>query len=385
MFEKKLFFIVLLFIFIFFQHLKCQSSLYPWRWNFIFASDHFDRNLTYLEENVMHKEFLKIFSADFIANMKQVKAGDIVWIPVGFLPIFVEHVFPVISNPFILISSYHDFSPNQLLDEACKILINSEKLIHWFIENYDFQFSCSKLSPIPIGINYHAQLSIDGCGWGMYQTLEAQEKILEDIVKKSCATNQRVKVIYSDWHLNDNLGSGSLQLFKRIGYTRLSLKKQLEDRPFIYFQQNYLPRVEMWERKSKFAFSISPHGNGLDCYRTWEDLILGMIVIVKTSTLDPLYEGLPVVIVQDWSEVTEENLAKWLQQYGDAFTNPSYREKLTSAYWINKIKSKQREWREQNGYLPDGRPLAHQAKDALQAQLAAMRKSVRKSAKRRQG
>ena len=42
----------------------------------------------------------------------------------------------------------------------------------------------------------------------------------------------------------------------------------------------------------------------------------------KTSPLDALYEGLPVVIVNDWSEVTQENMDKWLFEYGDAFTNP---------------------------------------------------------------
>ena len=67
---------------------------------------------------------------------------------------------------------------------------------------------------------------------------------------------------------------------------------------------------------------------------------MGCIVIVKTSPLDPLYEGLPVVIVKDWSEVTSANLDKWLEQYKDAFTNPSYREKLTYKYWFSKILSK---------------------------------------------
>ena len=95
-------------------------------------------------------------------------------------------------------------------------------------------------------------------------------------------------------------------------------------------------RSALWKKKGGYAFSISPHGRGLDCHRTWEDLVLGCIVIVKTSPLDLLYEGLPVVIVQDWNEVTEENLDKWLIQYHDAFTNPSYREKLTNVYWLNK-------------------------------------------------
>ena len=62
-------------------------------------------------------------------------------------------------------------------------------------------------------------------------------------------------------------------------------------------------------------------------------------MIVKTSPLDRLYEGLPVVIVQNWSEITLENMKKWKELYKDAFTNPSYREKLTHRYWIEKIQT----------------------------------------------
>ncbi len=102
----------------------------------------------------------------------------------------------------------------------------------------------------------------------------------------------------------------------------------------------FLRRTELWKKKGGYAFSISPHGNGLDCHRTWEDLALGCIVIVKTSPLDPLYEGLPVVIVDDWNEITKENLYSWLSIYYDAHTNPEYRQRLTNKYWQQKILDK---------------------------------------------
>jgi hypothetical protein len=86
------------------------------------------------------------------------------------------------------------------------------------------------------------------------------------------------------------------------------------------------------------VFSISPHGNGLDCHRTWEDLILGCIVIVKTSALDPLYEGLPVVIVKEWNEITPKNLTLWLEKFVDKINDTSVRERLTLKYWMEKIR-----------------------------------------------
>lgn len=358
---------------------------YIWQLNHIFMSNIYDGNWKFLHKNMIDPCYLNYYYDDQIKNFSNVNPGDIIWIPTAFLSIFFEKILPLISVPFILVTGWGDYSPYGVLQNKIYELLQNKKLIHWFAQEYDIPFKYSKFSPLPLGVDYHAQFLFEkGCFGEIWQHPQKQEEILNLILQKANITKNRITGIYADWHLNDNLYLGSHKLYLKCGYTRTSLKKQFEDKNFVYFQKDYLPRTQVWENKSKFAFSISPHGSGWDCHRTWEDLILGMIVIVKTSTLDPLYEGLPVVIVQDWSEVTEENLAKWLQQYGDALTNPSYREKLTSAYWINKIKTKQREWREQNGYLPDGRPLAHQAKDAMQAQLAAMHKSVRKSVKRRQ-
>ena len=84
----------------------------------------------------------------------------------------------------------------------------------------------------------------------------------------------------------------------------------------------------------KHAFVLSPHGNGLDCHRTWEALCLGCIPIIKTSGLDQLFEGLPVWIVQDWTDVTETNMRSKIEE----FRNRTFQyEKLTLGYWQSKI------------------------------------------------
>jgi hypothetical protein len=75
----------------------------------------------------------------------------------------------------------------------------------------------------------------------------------------------------------------------------------------------------------QYKYVISPHGNGLDCHRTWESLALGCIPIIKTSPLDRMFEGLPVLIVKNWSDITQELLNNF---------NPSkYLDKLRLNYW----------------------------------------------------
>ena len=86
--------------------------------------------------------------------------------------------------------------------------------------------------------------------------------------------------------------------------------------------------------RSKFV--ISPHGHGLDCYRTWEALLVNTIPIVKTSSLDALYTDLPVMIVKNWSEVTKE----FLEEQYSIIKNKSYKlEKLYFNYWHDLIKA----------------------------------------------
>jgi hypothetical protein len=75
-----------------------------------------------------------------------------------------------------------------------------------------------------------------------------------------------------------------------------------------------------------YKYVLSPHGNGLDCHRTWEALILGCIPIMKTSALDPMFDGLPVLIVKNWSDVTQELL--------DTFVPQTNLEKLHTSYWL---------------------------------------------------
>ena len=99
------------------------------------------------------------------------------------------------------------------------------------------------------------------------------------------------------------------------------------------------PRKEWKEylfEMAQYQFVLSPFGNGLDCIRTWEALLVGSIPVVKTSTLDPLYEDLPVIIVKEWEEINEHYL---MEKYEEILHKPCNREKLFIGYWIDIIKS----------------------------------------------
>jgi len=81
---------------------------------------------------------------------------------------------------------------------------------------------------------------------------------------------------------------------------------------------------------------VSPPGNGRDCHRTREALILEGIPMVKSSPIDDVYAGLPVLIVKERHHVNYTLLTDTVK----AFANRTWQlERLTLSYWASIIKN----------------------------------------------
>ena len=105
-----------------------------------------------------------------------------------------------------------------------------------------------------------------------------------------------------------------------------------------YISDTMLNQYSLFVERSKYIFLLSPLGNGLDCHRTWEGILFGHIVIVKSSPLDRLYRkhNLPVVIIDDWMDINKTMLSVWYKQFRNAtyFEKHQTRYKMTTDYWI---------------------------------------------------
>ena len=92
-----------------------------------------------------------------------------------------------------------------------------------------------------------------------------------------------------------------------------------------------------------YKFILSPPGAGLDCHRTWEAILCGVIPIVKSSTIDALFDQLPVVIVENWDVITQQFLEKCYQEIHKKRCDNEYNlEKLNLEYWTHNIETLQR-------------------------------------------
>lgn len=96
--------------------------------------------------------------------------------------------------------------------------------------------------------------------------------------------------------------------------------------------------VDLWTYylhigRSKFV--LSPPGAGLDCYRTWETLYLGSIPIVLRSSLDSIFDELPVLIIDHFDELNQSFLEK---NYQTMTLNKTFDyRRLFMSYWKREI------------------------------------------------
>jgi len=258
-----------------------------------------------------------------------VKEGDLVWVRLIALAQFLDEALPLIKARFALVTGDEDWAiPSGF--ERSNELLTDPRVAFWFTQNYDGTDKNDKLAPVPIGLDFHTISNTRK--WGHWPASPAaQEAELEALRLSAPANARRLLRVHADFHFNKH----KAQVW---GDDRAAVQRALEGNPNVQFQTRKVRRIELWREKTRYAFVVSPHGNGLDCHRTWESLVLGNIVIVKRSSLDPLYEGLPVVIVDDWRQITSENLKLWHAAHCAAFDQPEVQEKLSNAYWIARMR-----------------------------------------------
>jgi len=259
----------------------------------------------------------------------------------------LAHHLERIPCPIVLVSGDADEdTPTQIFASELDFhtFIESPKIIHWFAQNCAVKHP--KLSSIPIGLDYHTMTRAKNI-FGQVSTPDEQEKLIQEISQSAPHLSKRLFKCYSNFHfimtvadrkrLMANAPPVLSRLTSALAADDRVRAKELIPADLIDYEPTPVAREITWRNQSKYAFVISPHGNGLDCHRTWEALCLGCIPIVRTSPLDSLYEGLPVYIVNDWSDITEENLRKVLHEFSQRKFDLN---RLTLKYWMDIINAK---------------------------------------------
>jgi len=256
---------------------------------------------------------------DIIRN----KTNPIIYVCSSAINHFISVLLPSIQFSFILVSGDCDETiPNDIFQNETELhnFINNDKLIHWFCQNMIIRHS--KITSMPIGLDYHTMTSRDI--WGSITSTQDQERLLRNIIHKAKPFWERQPKCYANFHF---------LMTTKHGYDRIDAFNNI-NKELVYYEPNKIIRLKTWNIQKDYAFVISPHGGGFDCHRTWEALALGCIPIVKTSKIDILYNELPVLIVNNWSDITQELLQNTIELYK---TRKYNYDKLTLEFWKNKI------------------------------------------------
>jgi hypothetical protein len=267
---------------------------------------------------------------EYLKNMltsNNMKNGMSIYVCSDLLKFFVNEIFPKIQTTFVLVTGDSDLCvPREMLtqNETFKLL-NSPYLLKWFAQNTRIQDN-DKIIQLPIGLDYHTISSNPQHPWKLPKENPLprfQELTLVSIKEKSIPFYERIPKIYITYitytTTNDRFGQrqNSLNVIPK----ELMIKKL-----------NFTSRTELWQEMINYTFILSPAGVGLDCHRTWEALCLGCIPIVCIPEFRKMFADLPVLVVDNWEQITEE----LLQQTVELFKTKQFNyEKLKLSYWKN--------------------------------------------------
>ena len=242
---------------------------------------------------------------------------------INLLSEFIEKV----QKPFILITAMEDCEfPREIESDIYYKIINNSFFNHWFAINKIIQ-NTDKFTSIPYGLDFWTLTTRPYFEEGI-QCIENQNEVLRVVSESSLKWRDRIPKIYANFNLN--------LTDSRYGGWRSRLHDIIPSE-IVDFETDRVSRTESWRKMSEYVFIVSPFGNGFDCIRTFEALCLGCIVIMKKSCLDYIYEGLPVVFVDEWTDINAGLLETTLVDFS---TKEFNYEKLTMDYWVSIVNSK---------------------------------------------
>ena len=310
------------------------------------------------------------------------KPGAVIFVDTTSLKKFFKRYYDMIKVDFILVSGDTDHSAPEALDSESmmdKFLSPNSSIIHWFAMNCNSNPDPTRFTCLMNGISQwngqakHMRDAFDK-NLGIVASTKSTEVIKkmfefevpnqrnESDADVNISSFQNVSHAKRDessnkvhtsrvTHAKENsyvsIGnkntSHSLLVSFNVG-SNIEVRKPAWD----YFCNNSETKAlshctykamslsSLYHMISSSRFVLSPHGVGLDCYRTYEALYLGAYVVVQKSSLDEMYQNLPVLIVDRWSDVTEQLLNDTYHRFR---TTDFDFDKLFTKYWFKRFRS----------------------------------------------
>ena len=288
---------------------------------------HADFYLHFSDDDYRYKQWLeyKQGKGDKIVNtIEELTVGSIVYCDLrnyNSLPVLNS-----VNVPFILITALDDdtipfnnyYQPSDIGYE----LLKNKNLVKWYSTNVD---NSHKLVGIPYIVKQNTSedymvYNYDTVDlWFKNKNINIQERLctkgkkllhIKMTVQNSCAS------IYPKTD-KINCREKALVDLEKNGFDVSNAKEKLDWHTYMEDLYNY-----------KFCLAFPGH-----CFRIWECLNMGVIPIILRSNICELYDDLPVLIVNDASEITEN----FLEIKYNEICNNIGNYKLYFEYWVSKL------------------------------------------------
>ncbi|KAI8616122.1 hypothetical protein BC830DRAFT_1119367 [Chytriomyces sp. MP71] len=272
-----------------------------------------------------------------------VKDGAVIYVDANALRVFVTNYLAKIRVRFVLVSGDTDLCiPNCMFDENPDLLtrlLTAPTLLHWYTTNCNGTLlHPTHISCMPIGLEQHNK-ALETMqvayveGFGLANGLEPLNRPWETDDGKQVLISFRIGTNVPGrlppWNF---FCSRNESILSSLSLNTLSVRTVAN-----CFFDKKLARYRFYKYAlSQSHFVLSPAGQGLDAYRTYEALLLGAYPIVITSELDVLFKDLPVLILEAWEDLSLEILRK---TYADFQAKTWDYSSLYVSYWAAKWQS----------------------------------------------
>src|SRR5437763_12141967 len=88
-------------------------------------------------------------------GFRDIRDGELIWVRLSWLGSFVRQVLPLIKARFVLVTGDSDSSVPSEIGEDARAVLDSANVLHWYTQNYDGLSAQDRISPLPIGIDFH--------------------------------------------------------------------------------------------------------------------------------------------------------------------------------------------------------------------------------------
>ena len=275
-------------------------------YNFARASD------TVFSEILTHDQFTKINNKE---NLHVVyKNKDLLFYLNSNISLKENHVIfsttDLVEELFNILKNKINFKNLKLITHQSDISIDKKLFIKkpdcisiWYSTNVNYKDK--NLIPIPIGLSNNPA-----------------KNPMKDDFKNIFKNEKQENKIYANFQVNTNIKE------------REKLLKDLVVSDWAVVESPDQKLTTYMDKLNNYKFILCPWGNGFDTHRFWESIYAGSIPITKKHITYESAEGLPVILVDKYSDINKEKLDSFLQNLASNIGNY---EKMSMKYWLSMI------------------------------------------------